>query len=229
VSEQLKALELRGLEIRRDGRLLLGPLDLELARGESVLLVGPSGSGKTTLLRAIAGLTVPSAGSVSLAGRPASEAGRLLLRPEERRIGMLFQGGALWPHMSVARTLRFVLAQRGLRGSQANSRVQELLRDVRLEGFESRLPGTLSGGERQRLALARALASEPEILLLDEPLGPLDTELRQGLLETLGALHERQGWTVVHVTHDPAEARPYASRVLELANGKLVKTEVPQA
>jgi len=217
------AVRVAGLEVRAGGARLLGPLSFELAPGEAALVVGPSGSGKTTLLRALAGLALPSAGTIELGGRPASAPGRSLPAPDRRRVGFLFQGAALWPHMSVARTLRFVLGFRGVRGAAAGARIAELLDRVQLAGFEKRMPATLSGGEKQRLALARALASEPELLLLDEPLGPLDAELRASLLECLGRLHEETGWTSLHVTHDPEEAMSAADRVLRLEDGRLVE------
>ena len=215
------AVRLSGLEVSsREGRRLVGPVDLELAAGEHALLVGPSGCGKTTLLRAIAGLATPSAGSVELFGERASEAGRLLIGPARRGIGMMFQGGALWPHMSARRTLEFTMKSAGKRPSR--ERVAELLGLVQLEGFESRLPASLSGGEAQRLSLARAMACEPRILLLDEPLGPLDQGLRRDLLARIGELHRAQGWTLVHVTHDPEEAAEQADRTVTLsAEGRL--------
>ncbi len=216
------AIEVRGLIVTtQTGRRILGPVDLDVAAGEHVLLVGPSGCGKTTLLRAIAGLVTPSAGTVALGSRPASAPGRILIRPEQRDVGMLFQGGALWPHMSARRTLEFVL--RSSHSPARRARVAELLALVRLAGAEERLPATLSGGEKQRLALARALAGEPRVLLLDEPLGPLDSELRADLLAMLARLHEEQGWTTVHVTHDPEEAGGYAARVLRMEDGRLVE------
>jgi iron(III) transport system ATP-binding protein len=213
------AIVLSGLVVSEGRRRLLGPVDLEVERGEHVLVVGPSGCGKTTLLRAVAGLARPKEGTVELFGRRASDGRRLLLRPEERRVGMLFQGGALWPHLSARRTLAFVLRSAG--GEATPERVAELLARVQLGGFEERLPGTMSGGERQRLALARALACEPELLLLDEPLGPLDAELRADLLGMLAALHASEGWTTLHVTHDPAEASGYAGRTVRLVDGRI--------
>ena len=215
------AVELSGLEVKAGRKTLLGPVDLSIAAGEHVLVVGRSGSGKTTLLRAIAGLVRPARGRVLLGGREASEGGRLALPPEQRRIGYLFQGGALWPHMSVKRTLAFTLARAGVGRSRRKARIAELLALVELEGFEKRMPGTLSGGEAQRLALARALAVEPEIVLLDEPLGPLDAELRGALLERLGSLQKELSWTALHVTHDPAEAASVATRVLRIEEGRI--------
>jgi iron(III) transport system ATP-binding protein len=214
------AVRVRGLVVAAGGRTLLGPVDLDVDEGEHVLLVGRSGSGKTTLLRAVAGLVAPTRGSIELFGTRASEAGALLVPPERRGVGMLFQGGALWPHMDVARTLTFVLA----RAHKDRERVGSLLEEVRLSGFERRFPSTLSGGERQRLALARAIAAEPRLLLLDEPLGPLDRALRSEMLALLAGLQAKHGWTILHVTHDPAEASALSSRVLRLAEGRVIDT-----
>lgn len=224
-----QALRLSGLEVQLGGRRILGPLDLCVESGEHVLIVGASGSGKSTLLRSVAGLERPSAGRVEIFGALASEGARQSLAPQERSLGLMFQGAALWPHMSVARTLDFVLRQRGLDKRQRGARAARLLSLVELEGFESRLPGTLSGGERQRLALARALASEPRLLLLDEPMGPLDAELRGALLARLASTQQELGLTILHVTHDPKEARALASRVLRLEAGRVIEDSLQAA
>ncbi|MEZ6016601.1 MAG: ATP-binding cassette domain-containing protein [Planctomycetota bacterium] len=208
------------------GRTLLTGATLALWPGEHVLLVGASGSGKTTLLRAIAGLVAPTRGRIALFGRAASEPGRVLIPPAERSVGLLFQGAALWPHMSARGTLDFVLARRGVARAARKARVGELLELCDLAGFEERRAATLSGGEAQRLGLARALAAEPEVLLLDEPLGPLDAPRRAGLLDRLQTLQRRLGLTVLHVTHDPDEARRVADRVLTLEAGGV--TELAQ-
>jgi len=219
------AIRVEELVVEAGGQRILGPLSLELAVGEHVLLVGPSGCGKTTLLRAIAGLAAPAAGRVSLFGEPASDGGARPMPPSARGIGFLFQGGALWPHMNVRRTLDFVLSHSDVpRGERARRR-GELLEWVELAGFEERTPGTLSGGEAQRLALARALAVDPKLLLLDEPLGPLDAELRQALLGRLHELQERLELTVIHVTHDPGEARDLATRTLRVEAGRIAPPE----
>lgn len=217
------AIQLEGLAIEAGKKRLLGPVDLSIASGEYVLVVGPSGSGKTTLLRAIAGLSVPAQGSIKLDDQLVSSPGKLSVPPQDRGVGMLFQGAALWPHLSVRKTLAFVLKPRKFAGSELNARIEELLDAVELSGFEDRMPGTLSGGERQRLALARALATEPRFLLMDEPLGPLDAELRSNLLERIERLHLDQEWTTLHVTHDPQPVRSIASREIRIENGQLVE------
>jgi ABC-type sulfate/molybdate transport systems ATPase subunit len=197
-------------------RRVLGPIDLRVARGEHLLVVGPSGSGKTTLLRAIAGLQPLSAGRVVIEGRDATVGKKIVQKPQERGVGFLFQGGALWPHMSVRDTLAFVLRCRGVARADHERRIAALLEDVGLRGFDARKPGTLSGGEAQRLALARALAMEPRILLLDEPLGPLDAELRQALIDRLAEIQKRTDLTTLHVTHDEREVARLADRTLRL-------------
>lgn len=217
----MTALKLTGLTVSAGGRRILGPLSLEVAAREHLLVVGPSGSGKTTLLRAIAGLAVPDAGTLELFGQRASDGPRLALPAERRRIGFLFQGGALWPHMSARAQLEFVLRHAGVPSAERARRASELLEWVELPGYEARMPGTLSGGEAQRLALARALAVGPRLLLLDEPLGPLDFELRDALLAKLGELQRRLELTVVHVTHAPDEARGIATRTLRLRAGNV--------
>lgn len=224
------AIRIRDLEVRAGKRAILGPLDLDVPAGEHVLIVGPSGCGKTTLLRAIAGLTTPHAGRIEVEGALADDGPKRHLPPARRGVGMLFQSGALWPHMRAARQLRFVLRARGLGYGARRKRAKELLSLVELEGFDRRAPGTLSGGEAQRLALARALASDPRVLLLDEPLGPLDAELRASLLARLVALRDELGLTVLHVTHDPAGARDVAHRVLRMADGRVASdTSAPAA
>ncbi len=213
------AAKVTGVTVHAGAAQLLGPIDLELVDGEHLLLVGASGCGKTTLLRVLSGLATPSAGTVELFGRSASTPGKLLVPPEKREVGMLFQGGALWPHMSVRKTLRFVLCHAG--AADVERRITELVQRVHLDGLEDRKPATLSGGEKQRLALARALAMRPRLLLLDEPLGPLDAELRESLLQRIDSIQREQNLTLIHVTHDPEESKQYADRTIRMVAGKI--------
>jgi iron(III) transport system ATP-binding protein len=219
----VKPVEAAGVTVELGGRRVVGPLDITLEERSWTLLVGPSGCGKTTLLRALAGLVRPSGGEIRLAGRLASTAGRLHLAPERREVGFVFQGAGagLWPHLSARATLGFVLGCRGVHGRERAARALELLELVGLEGLAERRPGELSGGEAQRLALARALASGPRLLLLDEPLGALDLPLRAALAERLAALHRRLGPAILHVTHDPNEVVAYADRTLGMHDGRL--------
>lgn len=217
----MSALEIEGLRVEIGRRTVLDGIDHHFESGSFSLLVGASGSGKTTLLRAIAGLARPSAGRIAIDGRDASVGDRLVLEPHERGVGLLFQGGGLWPHLSVRKTLDYVCGARGLRGEVRAKRVAELIDTVELRGLEARRPGELSGGEAQRLGLARALACDPRVLLLDEPLGPLDARLRGALLERLGELHDSLSLTTIYVTHDPAQAERLADQVLTMEAGKL--------
>lgn len=219
------SVDIQGLEVRAGKARLLGPLDLQVAGGSHLLLVGRSGCGKTTLLRAIAGFGPIIAGRIELLGRVVQDGRQQVVPPQDRGVGLLFQGGALWPHMKVAQTLQFVLKAGGVERGQRKGKLARLLELVELTGFDKRSVPTLSGGEAQRLALARALALEPKILCLDEPLGPLDVELRQGLLQRLDQLQKDLGLTLLHVTHDPDEAAGYADRRVRLGEGKLQSDE----
>ncbi len=204
------------------GTPALAGVELEVGEGERLAVLGPSGSGKTTLLRAIAGLLRPDAGRVLLAGRD------LAARPPHRRgIGLMHQDGALFPHLDVADNVAFGLRMAHTSREQRERRTAELLELVRLAGFERRSIGALSGGERQRVALARSLAPEPRILLLDEPLGALDRPLREQLLGELAELFSRLGLTVIHVTHDVGEAFSIGDHVAVMHAGNVVQHDQP--
>jgi sulfate transport system ATP-binding protein len=195
----------------------LDGVTLDVAAGSFVALLGPSGSGKTTLLRVVAGLEQADAGALWMDGRPA-----LGLPPGRRGVGMVFQGYALFGHMTVADNIGFGLRVRGRDRGTVRATVERLLAMVHLEGLGARLPAQLSGGQRQRVALARALAVEPRILLLDEPFGALDRQVREELRGGLRRLQRELGITALFVTHDQEEALALADRVVILNRGAVV-------
>ncbi len=200
----------------------LGGVSLTFADGEFFGLLGPSGSGKTTLLRAIAGFVIPDAGQIRLDGKDIGHT------PVHRReIGMVFQNYALFPHMSVFDNVAFGLSVRGLKGSEVERRVKEMLALVRLAGFEARTPRQLSGGQQQRVALARALVTRPKLLLLDEPLGALDKRLRQQMQIELKQIQREVGITTVFVTHDQEEALTLSDRIAIFNEGQVVQAGRP--
>jgi sulfate transport system ATP-binding protein len=220
------ALDIRGVT-KCFGRFpALNDVSLQAHDKEFLALLGPSGSGKTTLLRVLAGLETPDEGEVSFGGEDF-----LSLPVRRRRIGMVFQHYALFRHMTVAQNIAFGLKvrPRSERPSKAaiKDRVEELLSLVQLEDLGKRFPAQLSGGQRQRVALARALAIEPRMLLLDEPFGALDAQVRRELRRWLRDLHDRAGVTTVFVTHDQEEALDLADRVAILKDGALIQLGTP--
>jgi sulfate transport system ATP-binding protein len=192
------------------------------ATGGITTLLGPSGSGKTTLLRIIAGLETPDSGQVTFDERDIT---RVPVR--ERGVGFVFQAFALFNHMTVRRNIAYALEVRGMAEAQRNQRVDELLALVQLEGYGGRFPLQLSGGQRQRVGFARALACKPEILLLDEPFGALDTRVRIELREWLTHLHETTKLTTLLVTHDQEEALELSQRIVVMDHGKVVQVGSP--
>jgi sulfate transport system ATP-binding protein len=191
--------------------------------GSLTALLGPSGSGKSTLLRVIAGLEVPDAGAVEIAGRDATG-----VPPQKRGIGFVFQHYAAFKHMTVRENVAFGLRVRKRPKREIAAKVDELLRIVGLDGYQSRYPAQLSGGQRQRMALARALAVEPEVLLLDEPFGALDANVRAELREWLRRLHDEVHVTTVLVTHDQEEAMEVADRIVVLNHGRVEQDGPPR-
>jgi thiamine transport system ATP-binding protein len=209
------------VRVRLDDSDVLRGVDLEVAHGETLALLGPSGSGKTTLLRVLAGLLRPTSGRVLVDGADVTDV------PAHRRgIGLVFQHAVLFPHRDVGGNVAFGL--RGRPEEEVARRVAELLELVGLPGYERRSVGTLSGGEAQRVALARALAPAPRMLLLDEPLGALDGPLRDRLQDDLARLFASSALTVVHVTHDVAEAFALGDRVALLRNGVVAQVATPE-
>ena len=202
--------------------LAVDDISLTVPKGEFLTLLGPSGSGKTTLLMMIAGFVAPSAGDIFVDDRRITD-----LAPERRNFGMVFQGYALFPHMTVAQNVGYPLKVRGVARAAAAARVATALAMVRLTGFEQRYPRQLSGGQQQRVAIARALVFAPDVLLLDEPLGALDRQLRAEVQIELKTLHAELGATFVYVTHDQDEALSMSDRVAIIDRGRLVQEGAP--
>lgn len=201
----------------------LRDLSLSAAPGERLVLLGPSGSGKTTVLRLIAGLEAPDSGRVRLDGQ--DQAG---VPPQDRDLGMVFQQAALYPHLSVRDNLRLGLRLRRHPAADMERRLQDVAARLRLESLLDRHPAALSGGEARRVALGRALMRQPRVLLLDEPLSQLDAPLRTQLRADLAALPRASGPTLIHVTHDQAEALALADRIAVLAEGRLQQAADPE-
>jgi spermidine/putrescine ABC transporter ATP-binding subunit len=215
---------IRGLSKSYAGVDAISSLDLHLESGVFAAILGPSGSGKTTLLNVLAGLVSPTAGSIFVGARDVAN-----LSPQERNIGLVFQNYALFPHMTVFENVAFPLrARRMKRSSSIASKVSEALSAVQLSGFDKRLPSELSGGQQQRVAIARALVFEPDLLLLDEPLGALDKQLREHMQIELRRLHQSIGVTTVFVTHDQEEAMSMADLVIVMQNGRIEQIGSPK-
>jgi len=198
-------------------------VDLSVAQGEFVTILGPSGSGKTTLLSLIAGLNQPTLGRILIGGRDVTGS-----TPQQRNVGLVFQSYALFPHMSVFDNVAFPLRVRNMSAADIRAKVMAALELVQLGGFERRRPSQLSGGQQQRVALARAFVFEPDILLLDEPLGALDRKLREELQVELKQLQRRLGVTSILVTHDQEEALSLSDRVVVLDRGQVQQNAAPQ-
>jgi putative spermidine/putrescine transport system ATP-binding protein len=202
----------------------LDHVDLEIRSGEFLTLLGPSGSGKTTLLTVLAGFTRPDGGSLRF-----GDAEMVCVPPHQRDVGMVFQNYALFPHMTVAENVAYPLKIRGVKGLQAQERVERSLEMVRLGGYGKRGIDQLSGGQKQRVALARAMVFEPRIMLMDEPLSALDKQLREHMQIELRQLHEKLGMTTVYVTHDQREALTMSDRIAVINFGKIMQLDTPRA
>lgn len=216
-------LQIAGLTVRFGAVTVLDGLDLTVGHDELFVLLGGSGSGKTTLLRTIGGFVAPSAGTIRLDG-----ADLVPLPPHRRPVNTVFQSGALFPHLSVAANIGFGPRQRGMSRRDTAARVADLLALVRLEGFGHRRPDQLSGGQQQRAALARGLAAEPSLLLLDEPLSALDRGLRAETAAELVRLRRRLGLSFILVTHDQREALTMANRIGVMRGGRMAQVGTPQ-
>ncbi len=224
MSEVAPHVEYRGVYKRfGDSAWVVRELDLELHKGEFLTLLGPSGSGKTTCLMMLAGFEPPTAGDIRINGESVAR-----LPPDKRGIGVVFQNYALFPHMSVGANLAFPLEVRGLDAGQRQERVGRALELVRLTGLEDRHPNQLSGGQQQRVAIARALVFEPELVLMDEPLGALDRRLREQLQYEIRRIQRQLGVTVLYVTHDQTEAMAMSDRVAVFRAGRIEQIASPE-
>ncbi|MGY0194774.1 ABC transporter ATP-binding protein [Leptothrix sp. BB-4] len=209
--------QFRGVQKTYDGEnLVVRGLDLDIRRGEFLSLLGPSGSGKTTCLMMLAGFESPTAGEITLDGQPITRT-----PPHKRNFGMVFQNYALFPHLTIADNVAYPLTVRKVPKAQIAERVAKALAMVQLTGRDQRYPSQLSGGQQQRVALARALVFEPQLVLMDEPLGALDKQLREHMQIELKALHRQLGVTFVYVTHDQGEALTMSDRVAVFNDGEI--------
>ena len=218
----MHVVELRNVTKRFGDLAAVDGMSLEVRRGQIVSLLGPSGCGKTTTLRLIAGFEAPDNGAVLIGGKDMRRK-----RPYERNVGLLFQDYALFPHMTVEENVAYGMRHRGVERSSIPGRTAEMLSLVKLSGFEKRRPSQLSGGQQQRVALARALATEPEVMLLDEPLSALDAKLRQELRIELKEILTSVGTTSIVVTHDQEEAMSMAEYVIVQNRGRIMQRGTP--
>jgi len=206
-----------------DGKVLVvKDLNLDIAEGEFITMLGPSGSGKTTCLMMLAGFETPTNGEIYLDGNPISN-----IPPHKRGIGMVFQNYALFPHMTVYENLAFPLKVRKFSKDEIDKKVEKALSMVSLLDFGSRMPAQLSGGQQQRVAVARALVFDPAVVLMDEPLGALDKNLRESMQYEIKHIHESIGVTVVYVTHDQSEALTMSNRIAVFNDGKVQQLSSP--
>ncbi|WP_114417982.1 ABC transporter ATP-binding protein [Marinospirillum perlucidum] len=223
-AEKTPLVRFSGVQKTFDGEsLVVKDLNLNIAEGEFVTLLGPSGSGKTTCLMMLAGFETPTAGDIYLGEERLNS-----LPPHKRNLGMVFQNYALFPHMTVEDNLRFPLNARKVPKPEADARVKKILETIQLGEFAKRRPQQLSGGQQQRVALARALVFEPRLVLMDEPLGALDKQLREQMQLEIKHLHEQLGLTVVFVTHDQSEALTMSDRVAVFNDGVIQQIDTPQ-
>ncbi|MFD1259188.1 ABC transporter ATP-binding protein [Entomomonas asaccharolytica] len=204
-------------------QLVVKNLNLEIEKGEFLTLLGPSGSGKTTCLMLLAGFEMPTKGEIFLENKPLHT-----LPPHKRDIGMVFQNYALFPHMTVAENLAYPLKVRKVAKAVIEEKVKQALATVKLQNLAARYPAQLSGGQQQRIALARALVFQPQLVLMDEPLGALDKQLREQMQLEIRHLHRELGVTIVFVTHDQSEALTMSDRVAVFNDGIIQQVDTPQ-
>jgi spermidine/putrescine transport system ATP-binding protein len=215
-------LELKGITKKFDDNKVLDGINIQIEEGEFITLLGSSGCGKTTTLRIIAGLETPDSGSVLLHGQDITN-----FEPNKRDVNTIFQSYALFPHMDVETNIAYGLKIKRVPKEEIKQRVKEALALVQLEGFEKRKPNELSGGQRQRVAIARAIVNNPKILLLDEPLGALDLQLRRQMQIELKRLQKKLGITFIYITHDQEEAINMSSRIVVMRDGEFEQIGTP--
>jgi ABC-type sugar transport system ATPase subunit len=218
---------LQGIGKRFGPVTAVADLSLTIADGEFVVLLGPTGAGKTTTLRLVAGLEEPDDGEIWIAGERVAANGRNLVPPGARGLGFVFQDLALWPHLTVAGNLEFVLSSTGVPKRERAERVNEALRLMRIDQFAHSYSNELSGGEQQRAAIARAIVGCPCLLLLDEPMSSLDPELKAELMAELKNLQRALDAPTIYITHDRAEAQVMAGRVALMRNGRITQIVTP--
>ena len=216
----MSALEFQNISKNYGPRTVVRDLTFQIQNGERLVVHGPSGCGKTTVLRMLAGFLAPDSGAILIGGKQVATNNRVLIGPEHRSLGVVFQDLALWPHLTVYQNLEFALKAQGLSGQIRARRIGEMLARVRLAGFEGSYPTRLSGGQQQRVAIARALVAQPLALLMDEPLSNLDDELKDELCGQILDLHSQLGFTLVYVTHGREEMRRIGTRAILLREGK---------
>lgn len=221
------SLELQSVHKQYGSKQVLRGIDLSIEKGTFLALLGPSGCGKTTLLQSIAGLTSISEGKILIDGKVVSEPGKEV-PIEKREIGMVFQDFALWPHMNVFEIVSFGLKLRGLRGQNLKNRVIDTLSIFHMEDYLTRYPHELSGGQKQRIAMARAIAPNPRLILMDEPLSALDTALREEMRVELVKIFKELKMTVIYVTHDQGEAMSMADQIAILKDGQCEQIGAPE-
>ncbi len=211
------------------GQVAVDRASFDVLPGEVVTLLGPSGCGKSTLLRSIAGIDRLDGGEIAIGGKTvASHASSLMLPPEKRDVGMVFQSYALWPHMTIQANVEYPLRRRGISAKDRRRRAQDALASVHLSGLEKRYPGELSGGQQQRVSLARAIVGDPKILLMDEPLSNLDAQLRDAMRVEIKRVQLERHLSVVYVTHDQQEALALSDRIIVMRTGHILQEGHPE-
>jgi iron(III) transport system ATP-binding protein len=216
----MSALEFQDVSARYVDRPALDKVSFQIQKGERVVIHGPSGCGKTTVLRLLAGFLEPETGKVLVGDRVVAADKTILVGPEHRSLGMVFQDLALWPHLTVAQNLEFALKAQRLPTEARKLRISDMLSRVQLQDLANAYPSRLSGGQQQRVAIARSLVSQPLAVLMDEPLSSLDDELKHELGGQLLDLHAQLGFTLVYVTHSKEEMRRIGARAIRLREGR---------